>query len=53
MLNKAESWSQYQIMVVLLRLQIIILRFTVNSFRAAIEREFTIGNNYSLSEESI
>ena len=53
MLNKAESRSQNQIMVVLLRLQIIILRFAVNSFRTAIEREFTIGNNYSLSVESI
>ena len=50
MLNKAESWSQNQIMVVLLRLQIIILRFAVNSFRATVEGEFTIGNHYSSKE---
>ena len=53
MLNKAESRSQNQIMVVLLRLQIIILRFAVNSFRATIEGEFTIGNNYSVSEDGL
>ena len=53
MLNKAESRSQKRILVVFLMLQIIVLRFTVNSFRATVEGEFTIGNNYSLSEEGI
>ena len=32
---------------------IILLRFAVNSFRATVEGEFTIGNNYSLSDEGI
>ena len=53
MLNKAEFWSQNQIVLVFLMLQFIVLRFAVNSFRTAIEREFTIGNNYSLSDEGI
>ena len=53
MLNKAESWSQKQILVVFLMLQIIVLRFAVNRFPATIEGVFTIGNNYSLSEEGI
>ena len=53
MLNKAESWSQKQILVVFLMLQIIVLRFAVNSFRATIGGEFTLGNNYSVSNESI
>ena len=51
LLNKAESRSQKRILVVLLMLQIIVLRFAVNRFRATIEGVFTIGNNYSLSEE--
>ena len=53
MLNKPESWSQKRIMVVFLMLQIIVLRFALNRFQATIEGEFTIGNNYSLSDEGI
>ena len=53
MLNKAEFWSQNQIMLVFLMLQFIDLRFAVNSFRATVEREFSTGNNYYFSEESI
>ena len=34
-------------------LQIIVLRFAVNRFRVTIEGGFTIGNNYSLSDEGI
>ena len=34
-------------------LKVIVLRFAVNSFRATVEWEFTIGNNYSLSDEGI
>ena len=34
-------------------LQMIVLRFAVNRFRATIEGEFTIGNNYSISDEDI
>ena len=36
-----------------LMLQIIVLKFAGYSFRATVEREFTIGNNYSLSDEVI
>ena len=32
---------------------IILLRFAVNSFRATIGGEFTIGNNYSVSDGGI
>ena len=53
LLNKAESRSQKRILVVLLMLQIIVLKFAGYSFRATVEREFTIGNNYSLSDEVI
>ena len=53
MLNKAESRSQKRIMIVFLMLQVIVLRFAVNRFQATIEGEFTIGNNYSLSDEGI
>ena len=53
MLNKAESWSQIQILAGFFMLKVIVLRFAVNSFRATVEWEFTIGNNYSVSNESI
>ena len=53
MLNKAESWSQIQILAGFFMLKVIVLRFAVNSFRATIGGEFTIGNNYSVSNESI
>ena len=53
MLNKAESWSQIQILAGFFMLKVIVLRFAVNSFRATVEWEFTIGNNYSLSNEGI
>ena len=45
--HKNEYWWFF------LMLQIIVLRFAVNSFRATIGGEFTIGNNYSVSNESI
>ena len=51
MLNKPESLSQKRIMVVFLILQIIVLWFAVNRFQATTEAEFTMGNNYSLSDE--
>ena len=50
---KAESWSQKRLLVVFLMPQIIVLRFAVNGFGATIEGEFTIGNNYSFSDEGI
>ena len=53
MLIKAESWSQIQILAGFFMLKVIVLRFAVNSFRATVEWEFTIGNNYSLSDEGI
>ena len=53
MLNKAESRSQKRLLVVFLMPQIIVLRFAVNRFQATIEGEFTIGNNYSFSDEGI
>ena len=53
MLNKSESRSQKRILVAFLMLHIIVLRFAVNRFQATIEGEFTIGNNYSLSDEGI
>ena len=53
MLNKAESWSQIQILAGFFMPKVIVLRFAVNSFRATVEWEFTIGNNYSLSDEGI
>ena len=53
MLNKAECWSQKRILAVFLMLEIIVLRFAVNSFKAPVEGEFTIGNNYSVSEEGL
>ena len=53
MLNKAESQSQKLLLVAFLMPQIIVLKFAVNGFGATIEGEFTIGNNYSLSDEGI
>ena len=53
MLNKAESRSQKRIMIVFLMLQVIVLRFAVNRFQATIEGEFTIENNYFLSDKGI
>ena len=53
MLNKAGSQSQKGILVVFLMLQIIVLKFAVTRFRIIVEMVFTIGNNYSLSDEGI
>ena len=53
MLNKDGSRSQKRILVDFLMLLIFVLRFSVYRFRIIVEGEFTIGNNYSLSDEGI